>query len=183
MNRSLLPPDPQLGSADNILCRPHQTRDIEAIEAQCQDREMQRWTTIPVPYSREDAESFVADARRRWDCGDVAAFAVDYRGQFAGSINLRLQDGNWADVGFGLAPWARGTGVATGALQLVLAWGVQELELQGFHWKAQVGNHASRAVAERCGFRVEGTVRGLLVQRGQRVDGWIGSFTPGDRLP
>ena len=35
-------------------------------------------------------------------------------------------------------------------------------------------------MAERCGFRVEGTVRGLLVLRGERVDGWIGSLLADD---
>jgi RimJ/RimL family protein N-acetyltransferase len=38
------------------------------------------------------------------------------------------------------------------------------------YWRAQVGNWASRRVAGRCGFRMEGTVRGLLEQRGERRD-------------
>jgi RimJ/RimL family protein N-acetyltransferase len=39
-----------------------------------------------------------------------------------------------------------------------------------------VGNWASRRVAWSAGFRVEGTVRGLLPHRDQRVDAWIGSL-------
>jgi RimJ/RimL family protein N-acetyltransferase len=143
---------------------------------------MQRWTTIPSPYTGAHAESFIEDAIRRWDAGEVADFAVQLDGRFAGSVSLRLLEGAWADIGFGLAPWARGAGVMTTAVDLVLSWGIEELNLEGFHWCAHVGNTASRRVAERCGFRVEGTVRGLLAQRGKRVDGWIGSLAREDRV-
>ena len=37
------------------------------------------------------------------------------------------------------------------------------------HWRAYVGNWASRRTAWRCGFRVEGTVRQLLVRERQAV--------------
>jgi len=50
------------------------------------------------------------------------------------------------------------------------------------YWRAQVGNWASRRVAGRCGFRMEGTVRGLLEQRGERRDAWIGSLRRGEPL-
>jgi len=54
---------------------------------------MQCWTTIPVPYTREDAAWFLANVARRWDAGNVAAFTVEYRGRFAGSIDLRDETG------------------------------------------------------------------------------------------
>ena len=53
--------------------------------------------------------------------------------------------------------------------------GVQRLE-----WYANVGNMASRRVAEKVGFTVEGTLRRGLDQRGTRVDAWIGSLLPGE---
>jgi RimJ/RimL family protein N-acetyltransferase len=63
----------------------------------------------------------------------------------------------------------------TRALGVVLEWGFATLNLEGVHWRAQVGNDASKRVAEKCGFRFEGTARGLLLQRGRRIDGWMGS--------
>jgi RimJ/RimL family protein N-acetyltransferase len=82
----------------------------------------------------------------------------------------------------GLAPWARRKGVMTRALRLVLAWGFGLPGIDVVYWRAQVGNSASRRVAGRCGFRMEGTVRGLLEQRGERRDGWIGSLRRGEPL-
>ncbi len=89
--------------------------------AQCSDPEFRRWTTVPAPYNEADAHEFlqrVAEGRR----ANVAAFAIAYEGRFAGSANLRLDGLGGADVGFGLAPWARGKGVMTRAVRLVLTW-------------------------------------------------------------
>ena len=44
------------------------------------------------------------------------------------------------------------------------------------HWRAVVGNWPSRKAAWRCGFRVEGTVRGLCPLPGGAQDAWIGSL-------
>jgi RimJ/RimL family protein N-acetyltransferase len=106
------------------------------------------------------------------------SFAIDVGDKFAGSLDLRFQEGAWAEVGYGLAPWARGRQVMTRALRLALSWGFGDLGLRGVQWRAEVGNNASRRVAEKCGFRVEGTVRGLLFHRRQRVDGWIATVLP-----
>jgi RimJ/RimL family protein N-acetyltransferase len=68
------------------------------------------------------------------------------------------------------------------ALRPVLAWGFELPGVEVVQWRAQVGNWASRRVACRCGFRIEGTVPGLLEQRGERRDSWIGSLRRGDPM-
>ncbi len=136
---------------------------------------MIRLTTVPVPYTVADAEGFLDLVADGWASGTMAAFAIEVDDRFAGTVDLRLREARWAEIGFGLAPWARGRGVMTEAVRLALRWGVDEIGLVGFHWQAVVGNHASRRVAEKTGFRIEGEVRGFLLHRGQRLDGWIGS--------
>ena len=163
-----------------MLLRQHRPEDTDAVVEQCSDPEMQRWTTVPVPYERHFAEEFFTHLAQGWDDETLAGFAIEADGRFAGTVDLRLGDARWAEVGFGLHPWARGRGVMTRAVSTLLDWGFQELDLVGVHWRAVVGNHASRRVAEKCGFRVEGEVRGLLVARGQRDDGWIGSLLATD---
>ena len=39
---------------------------------------------------------------------------------------------------------------------------------------------ASRRVAEKCGFVVEGVLRRWLVQRGERRDAWVAGLLPTD---
>jgi RimJ/RimL family protein N-acetyltransferase len=142
---------------------------------------MQRWTTIPVPYERHHAEEWLASRPGDWARGRYLAFAVEVEGRFAGSVDLRPDGSRGAALGYGLAPWARGRGVAVRALQLLLPWGF-DAGLDVVHWSAVAGNWPSRRVAWTVGFRVEGLVRGLLELREERVDAWIGSLRREDPL-
>ncbi len=177
---TVLPDPPVLRDGDDLVLRAHRPDDAEEVHERCQDPETIRNTTIPQPYSREDAERFVGLTATWWASGTAASFAVELDGRCAGSVDLRLEGGGWAEVGYVLSPWARGRGLMTRALRLMVAWGFDDLGLAGVRWEARVGNEASRQVAEKCGFAVEGTVRGLLLHRGERLDGWIGSLVAGD---
>lgn len=175
-----LPAAPVLRDGADLLLRRHRPEDADGIHEQCLDPDMIRFTTVPVPYTRSDADGFLDHMAAGWADGSVAAFAIEVDGRFAGTLDLRLQEGAWAEVGFGLAPWARGRGVMTRALRLAVDWAFTELGLVGVQWRAVVGNEASLGVARGCGFALEGTVRGLLVHRGQRLDGWIGTLLATD---
>jgi RimJ/RimL family protein N-acetyltransferase len=83
------------------------------------------------------------------------------------------------DVGFLVAPWARGRGYAPAALVALCEWGFKALGLARIEWRARVGNEASWRAAEKAGFAYEGTARAALNFRGQRVDAWVGALVPG----
>lgn len=176
-----LPPAPELSDGPELVLRRPLPEDLDDIVAQCQDPEFQHWTTIPVPYRETDAQEFLRRVADGWRA-NVAVFAIVCQGRYAGGVDLRLDGVGGAEVGFGLGPWARGKGVMSRALRLALAWGFELRGVEVVHWRAQVGNWPSRRVAERCGFRMDGTVRGLLEQRGERRDGWIGSLRRGDPM-
>ncbi|MDE3206645.1 MAG: GNAT family N-acetyltransferase [Acidobacteriota bacterium] len=170
---------PVLDCGSGLILRRHVEGDLAGLVEMGQDAEMQRWTTVPVPYGPGHAEEFLVQVREGWSSGATgatAAFALQLDERFAGNIDLRLEGGSWAEVGYATAPWARGRGVMTRALRTVLEWAFADLQLEGVHWRAHVGNEASRRVAEKCGFTMEGTARGVLLQRGARVDGWLGSM-------
>jgi RimJ/RimL family protein N-acetyltransferase len=176
-----LPPAPELTDGPDLLLRCPLSDDVDDMVAQCCDAEFQRWTTVPVPYHEDDAHEFLKRVAEGWRA-NVATFAIVHEGRFAGSVDLRFDGVSGAEVGFGLGPWARGKGVMSRALRLVLAWGFELPGVEVVHWRAQVGNWPSRRVAGRCGFRMDGVVRGLLEQRGERRDAWIGSLRRGDPL-
>jgi len=173
---------------DPVTLRRHRADDVGPCLQMCTDPDMQRWTTVPVPYERADAEYFIGTrVPQGWADGTEWGFAVEARDdagvlRFAGNLALRPDGAGGAEVAYGLAPWARGRGVMSRAVRLVLEWGFDERKLQVVHWRAHVGNWPSRRVAWATGFRVEGTVRGLLSARGQLHDGWIGSVVRGEPL-
>ncbi len=172
---------------DPIVLRPLTPADVDSVLEMCRDPDMQRWTTVPAPYARTDAETFVAGVPAGWADGDSLTLAIDAvdddgNARYAGNLSLRPDGAGEADLGFGLAPWARGRGVMSRAVRMMLTWGFRALDLQVVHWKAHEGNWGSRRVAWACGFRVEGLVRGLLSARGVRYDGWIASIVRGEPM-
>ncbi|GAA5195057.1 hypothetical protein GCM10023322_60900 [Rugosimonospora acidiphila] len=161
--------------------------DVDALTSACQDPESARWTTIPVPYARADAEFFVRrHAPLVWAAGLGAAYQiVDGRGAYAGSVELTLdeRDEASAEIGFLVAPWARGRGHATAAVRTICGWAFDALGLTRIVWRAHVGNEASRRVATKAGFTMEGVQRAGCAQRGERRDAWVGSLLATDPRP
>jgi RimJ/RimL family protein N-acetyltransferase len=169
-------------TGESLTLRALRVEDVIGIVEQCRDPLTQRWTTVPVPFTEADALAFVDDGNRQWRDGTRCAFAIEVDGRFAGSLNVRPQGAGALAVGYGLAPWARGERVSVRALRVLLPWAFETLGPDVVLWTANAGNWASRRVAWSVGFRVEGTVRGLLDQRGIRLDGWIGSIRRDDPL-
>lgn len=170
-----------------VVLRPPRADDAADIARGCQDPDIARWTTVPSPYGLADAEEFVAQRSpdgpggpgQWWACPTWAITTGDDR--WAGTIDLRLEDPACAEVGYLVAPWARGRGAATRSLRLACRWGFTALGLRVIQWRAQVGNEASRAVASRIGFRTSDQVHRLaLASRGERHDGWFGDLLPED---
>ncbi|HVK21507.1 MAG TPA: GNAT family N-acetyltransferase [Actinokineospora sp.] len=149
--------------------------DVDGIVEQCTDLESIRWTTVPVPYGPDDAVDWVTRmVPQGWADGGDLTFAVVHQGRFAGSVALFPGPSRVAEIAFGLAAWARGQGVASRAVRLLLDWGFGELGLSSVYWRANVGNWGSRRVAERAGFVIGPEVPNLLEQRGEFRDAWTG---------
>ncbi|MEU7982266.1 GNAT family N-acetyltransferase [Micromonospora sp. NPDC049081] len=166
-----------------LRLRPMEERDLEGVVATCRDPDTVRWTSVPHPYQHTDAEGYLTYGGLAWARGSSACFVLaDPDDAFAGTADLRLNpvDPLRAEVGFMTAPQARGRGWMPAALGALAAWGITGLDLVRIEWKAHVGNNASRRAAEKAGFTVEGTLRGGVPQRGDRVDAWIGALLAGD---
>ncbi|OLB75363.1 MAG: GNAT family N-acetyltransferase [Actinobacteria bacterium 13_2_20CM_2_71_6] len=158
--------------------------DIPPVTEACRDPESVRWTTIPTPYDTADAEYYTRDhVPGQWARGTGAGFAIaDAQDRYVGSIDLRLDqsDEHVGEIGFLVAPWARGRGYASAAVRTLCGWGFDVLGLERIVWLAYLGNDGSRRVAEKAGFTIEGVGRGVCVQRGRRLDAWVGALLASD---
>jgi len=164
-----------------VTLRAHRPDDVEGCLEQCQDPLSRRWTTVPVPYTRADAERFVTEVMPHgWADGTAWGFAVEVDGRYAGTVELRDEGHGRAEVAYGSHPWVRGTGAMVRAVRLLLDWGFAEQGVRVAVWRANVGNWASRRLAWRLGFTVEGTLRRALPQRGELLDGWVGTLLDSD---
>src|SRR3954447_7830827 len=171
-------------TAGPVHLRPPRLEDVPDLIVAWQDPEIIRWTRVPQPYTEADARTFVANCEAGWREDRRASFCVldSTTAALLGTVSLWFSEPGGAEVGYWVAAPARRTGVGRRALAATCRWGFGAAELERITWRAAVGNSASRALAERVGFVVEGTLRRGLVLRGERVDCWIGSLLPDDRI-
>jgi RimJ/RimL family protein N-acetyltransferase len=139
-----------------LLLRVPGPSDVDRVAELCQDPAIQEWTTVPSPYTRADAESFVGGmVADGWAQATQFTWAVHEAGVLVGMVGLAAHGDGSAELGYWLAPGARGRGVMSRAVALVLAAGFGRLGLDRVTWRAFVGNEPSRRVAERAGFRLD----------------------------
>jgi RimJ/RimL family protein N-acetyltransferase len=140
---------------DDLILRPRLPEDVDAIVAACQDPEIPRWTRVPSPYTRADALAYLETAAAEEAAGEtVPLLAVDAAGTLLGSfslMDLRHAPG-YGEIGYWLAPGARGRGVATRAVRLLTGWGHAALGLDRIEIHVHRDNAPSRRVPERAGY-------------------------------
>jgi len=87
-------------------------------------------------------------------------------GDVLGAIDLRFPDRDdrqVAELGYLLVAAARGRGVMSRAVRLLVGWGFAELDLARIQAMTHPDNAASARVLERLGFTREGLLRSLRV--------------------
>ncbi|MET9439753.1 GNAT family N-acetyltransferase [Streptomyces sp. NPDC006610] len=156
--------------------------DTDAVCTACQDPDIQRWTTVPSPYLPEHAESFTGQlAPDGWASASMFTFGVFLPGgDLTGMLGLTMRSLGTAEVGFWAAKEHRGRGYITEATVAACRWAFTELSVDRVEWRAEVGNTASRAVATRAGFTLEGTLRSAINNKGVLRDCWVASLLPSD---
>ncbi len=176
-------PDPPLAD-DVVRLRPWSDADVDAAHAATQDPLIPRFTRIPERQTKEQLRAFIADRDTQRLAGELLACVIADPASDAllGSVALLRFD--WdehrCEVGYWLAPQARGRGVATRAVALLARWALREIGIARVAITTDVDNVASQAVAERCGFIREGVLRAFQERNGRRFDVVMYSLLPHD---
>jgi RimJ/RimL family protein N-acetyltransferase len=146
--------------------------DAPALARLRQDGETMRWA-FPSGTTDAEAEAEIAAADELWASGETAHFAIVSRdrNRLLGTISLTFYGPSRASLGYGVAPEARGKGIATGALELVSNWAFRTFDdLIRLELWILTGNELSLRVAERAGFLREGVLRSRLPFGGEFHD-------------
>jgi RimJ/RimL family protein N-acetyltransferase len=179
----LRPPDPPLEDG-SIRLEPLGAGHLEGLNALGRDPDVARFTYVPVPFSEGAARSWLERYVRGWKDGALAGFAIHPadRDEFLGFIAIVAfdPDGNEAEIGYIVAPAARGRGVAKRALRLVSEWALRTVGVERLELRIEVENAASARVAESLGFVREGILRSVHFKQGRRVDMAVYSQLPSD---
>ncbi|HEU5214001.1 MAG TPA: GNAT family N-acetyltransferase [Gaiellaceae bacterium] len=162
---------------------PFSLEHLPGVVAMLDDPDSLRFTRIPEPVPTGFAQTWLERYEEGRRDGSREAFAiVDDGGEFLGIAVVPAIDRatRTAELGYVVAPGARGRGVATEALRQLTAWAF-ELGMLRLELLISVDNAASKKVAERCGYVREGVLRSAYFKQGRREDTEIWSRLATDR--
>lgn len=173
--RTTVPPLPVL-TGGGLLLSPWDAErpgDAEAWLRGRTDPEFRRWNT-PLRDTTDlavarDSLRILAEGIRQ---GTTAGFRVadEATGEILGHVGLNMIDHTLrvARVAYWTLPEARGRGTASTALRLATRWALSDLRMHRLELGHAVGHAASCRIAEKCGFRYEGTLRGAMWEAERR---------------
>ncbi|MFF8264038.1 GNAT family N-acetyltransferase [Streptomyces virginiae] len=175
--------EPTTLTTERLVLRPFAPEDAAEVYAACQDPEIQRWNEVPSPYGRAHADTWVNEtvpAGWRGDTGYSFAVRLGAGGPLVAAVGVHSRGESVFEIGFWAVKEHRGRGYVTEAVGAAARWAFAELGAGRLEWRADVANAASRAVADKAGFRMEGTLRAGISHRGTLRDCRVGALLPSD---
>ncbi|MBY5991118.1 GNAT family N-acetyltransferase [Ferrimonas balearica] len=121
---------------------------------------------------QEDSRQYICQALKEYGEGQTLTCGLIYKEDLVGMMDLRGLDParRVGVLGYWVAQPHQGRGLVTRSARGIIDYGFQALALEKVELRCAEGNLRSRAVAERLGFTLEGTLRRAEVVNGQCLD-------------
>jgi RimJ/RimL family protein N-acetyltransferase len=145
---------PVLGT-ERLVLRAPRLEDAKAVAALANDRRIAENTRrIPHPYTRADAEEFIASVNT--PAGETAFMVTLADGTLIGAVGLGSTEDDAPELGYWIGVPFWGKGFATEAVRAVIDYAFTDLGHDAMQAGARVTNPASRRLLEKCGFQWTG---------------------------
>jgi RimJ/RimL family protein N-acetyltransferase len=160
---------------DRFVLRPERPRDAPAIaQAFADDPHLAvDWGIDELP-TEQTALAWTTGHAEQWNKGEGRQFAIadPHTDVLLGGVNFHHIEPahHRAEVGFWLAPGARGRGIGSGAVAAACRWAFERWDLVRIEMTTLPGNEGSLALARKIGFQREGLMRSRNFERGEQVD-------------
>lgn len=155
-------------SSERLVLRPLAATDIDDLVTEVSDLAVSRMLArVPYPYTRSDAEAFLAAARRGGH-SDLA-LSITHGGRVIGGIGLTALRGKH-EFGYWLGRRHWGRGYATEAGRTFLAYVFGRLDIESLRSGVFFDNPASLRVQVKLGFREVGRRQVECLARGAKVE-------------
>ena len=164
------PPLPGSIQTPRLLLRRFRLGDAEDVYAYARDPEWARFLAVEQPYERQHADAFVAElVLAKWRKRPARALEKD--GRVVGGLSLWLARRNArAELGYDLARWLWGRGLAAEAASAVIDEALRRLPIQKITATASAANVRSTRLLEKLGMQREALLRQHWVHRGKVLD-------------
>ncbi len=98
-----------------------------------------------------------------------------------GSIDIRPDQAMFrANIGLWIGEEFHGQGIGTKSIEAITYFGFHRLNLKKIEGYIFEGNVPSRKIFEKCGYRLEGTIRSCTQKKGKAIDEWVLGITHDD---
>lgn len=152
----------------DAVVRPYRPDDADALARHANARSI--WLNLrdafPHPYTKQDAEAFIGRGIETFWCIEVAGEAGGGIGLSPGQDVERFS----AELGYWLGEAFWGRGIVTQAVGAVTQHAFDAMGLHRVFALPYAHNEASARVLEKCGYRLEGTLRDSSFKDGKFVD-------------
>lgn len=164
----VLPVDEEI---ELVLAEVRHAEEVSALIARNQER-LARWEPwAETPATPERLRSYIRSCLDGFADGTQVATYIRVGGQFVGACGLRLNAYTAVgSVGYWLDGEQEGRGIASRAARALVSAGFRERGLSRIELHTVVDNTRSRALAERIGFKYEGTLRAAMAFANRRAD-------------
>jgi RimJ/RimL family protein N-acetyltransferase len=168
-------------STERLVLRAFEQADIPALAEMMNDELVTAWTSVPYPYTEAVARDWAtvsSHAVRTDGRGIVFAVSEFLTQRLVGICHLDNTD--WrcrsSEIGYMIAPWARGEGYAGEAVLAAAQWLFDDQKFERLELRTAANNAASQQVAQKIGCISEGVLRnaGMVRSRteGDADGGW-----------
>lgn len=176
-------PDPPL-SDGRIGLRKWREADVECIRLAGTDPRIPKGTTVPATFTPAEGLAFIHRQWSRVESGEgVSQAVVEFDSDRAiGLIWVALRpQRHVGGLGYWIVPPARGRGVATAAVRLVIPWALDALRLRRLESWVEPDNLPSQRALRSAGFQQEGRLRNFLTVDGGSSDALVFSVIAPER--
>lgn len=156
----------------NILLRPLVDSDKNRLAELCNNKKI--WDnlrdSIPFPYTVNDAVNFIKLCQKQ---DQNVTFAIEFKGELCGVIGLVKQTDIYkhsAEIGYWIGEPFWGKGIATAAVNLIVGYGFNDLNLVRIYTAVFDFNKASQKVLRKAGFILEGIFDKSVSKNGRIFD-------------
>lgn len=155
----------------SLTLRPIELEDAPRVAALCNDETLLRNTSrLPMPYTLDNAEQFVARSMREYANGAEYRFAICQDDALIACAGVMPTGDDIFELGYWVGADARGKGVATKAVAAIIHFAFESLNAKSIAAGYFADNPASARVMEKLGFKPTGEiVQTMSLARGEEV--------------
>jgi ribosomal-protein-serine acetyltransferase len=128
------------------------------------------WVDLTPTY--KEVETFIIKCREAFENKTGADFGIWYEGAWVGSMGFHdiIMRDKKAAIGYWLGKEHQGKGIMTECVKAIIKYGFTELDLNRIEIECARINTQSRAIPEKLGFTLEGTLRDNRIIEGKFED-------------